>query len=367
MRLTLMIFSLGGGGAQRVISNMANYWAANGRAVTLVTYGDVSARDSYGLHPAVEWRPLSIARESRNRFEAIAFNLIRLVIIRRAIAKTEPDAVISFLDKVNVRTIISCLGTQFPVVVSERVDPAEHSIGLGWNLLRSFSYRYAARVVTQTERALGFFSGEIRRKGRVIPNPLLIQERYLGLRHQSRTKVVIAMGRLVHQKGFDLLLRAFSVVARKYPEWRLVVWGEGDLRMELENLRDELGLQGRATFRGWTDDPFGEMRRAELFVLSSRYEGFPNALCEAMGCGLPVISFDCPSGPNQIIRDGVDGILVAPNDVDALATAMDRVIEDHSFRSSLGVRASAAIRRLDLKGIMGKWEAVLCEAIDSRH
>lgn len=367
MRLTLMIFSLGGGGAQRVISSMANYWAANGWKVTLVIYGDGSAPGAYGLHPDVECRPLAIAAESSNLAEAVARNLIRLVVIRRAIQDTEPDAVISFLDKVNVRTIVSCLGTGFPVVVSERVDPAEHSIGLGWDLLRRLSYRYAARVVTQTERALDFFSGEVRRNGRVIPNPVLVHGRGCRVQHRSRRKVVIAMGRLVHQKGFDLLLRAFSIVARKYSDWRLVIRGEGELRAELEALRDELGLEGRATVGGWTDDPLAEMRRASLFVLSSRYEGFPNVLCEAMGCGLPVISFDCPSGPNQIIRDGFDGILVPRNDVDALATTMSRVIEDQSLRSSLGARASVAISRFGLQGIMEKWEAILAEAIASRH
>ena len=367
MRVTLIIFSLGGGGAQRVISNMANYWAKHNWAVTLVTYGDGSASDAYELHPAVAYRQLGIKGRSGNPIEAIVRNLKRLLIIRKAIKNTDPRAVISFLDKINVRTILSCLGLGCPVIVSERVDPAHHSIGRVWSILRRLSYRYATRIVTQTAAAMRYFPESIQQKGRVIPNPLAIPKECRVATYCLRRKIVMGMGRLTHQKGFDLLLRAFSIASSRHLEWSLAIWGEGDARGELESLCDELGLQGRVKFAGWTDEPLEEMRRAGIFVLSSRYEGFPNVLCEAMACALPVVSFDCPSGPSQIIRDGMDGVLVPPGDVHALASVMDRLMEHQSVRARLGANAVDVVERFGMERVMEMWESVVSDAIVSRR
>ena len=364
MRVTLVIFSLAGGGAQRVLSSMANYWAVKGWQITLLTYDDGHKATCYGLHPAVMHRPLGIESRSKNLVHGMASNLKRLSVLRRAIKMSNPHVVISFLDRINVRAILAGLGLDFPVIVSERIDPAHHSIGMVWSTLRRWSYRYARCIVAQTSDALGYFSPAIRLRGRVIPNPLSSPPDCGNIDARKRAKTVMGMGRLTHQKGFDLLLRAFSDIAPKHNEWSLVIWGEGDLRVELEVLRDELGLQGRVSFSGWTGAPFKEMRRAGLFVLSSRYEGFPNVLCEAMACGLPVVSFDCPSGPSEIIRDGVDGILVPPDDVQALATVMDRLMEDHSERTRLAIHAPDVITRFGVEKVMGMWEAVLYDAIE---
>ena len=350
-----------------MMSSMANYWAENGWEITLLTYDDGAEGTAYDLHPAVMHRPLSIEGRSRNLVQGVASNLNRLSVLRRAIKMSNPHVVISFLDRINVRAILACVGVGCPVIVSERIDPAHHSIGLVWSILRRWSYRYAACLVAQTSDALCYFSDAVREKGCVIPNPLALPAYRDRANAYNRDKTVIGMGRLTHQKGFDLLLQAFSVIALKHHDWSLVIWGEGDLRGELEGLRDELGLHGRVSFSGWTGAPFEEMRRAGLFVLSSRYEGFPNVLCEAMACGLPVVSFDCPSGPSQIIRDGVDGILVPPDDVHALASVMDHLMEDHSERARLATHAVDVGARFGVEKVMGMWEAVLYDAIELRQ
>ena len=146
------------------------------------------------------------------------------------------------------------------------------------------------------------------------------------------------MGRLAPQKGFDLLIDAFSRVAGRHPQWSLQILGEGPDRPALERLIDVKGLAGRVVLAGWEPDPSAVLQQGDLFVLSSRFEGFPNALLEAMACGLPSVSFNCQSGPAEIIRDQIDGILVPPEDVPGLADAIDRALTDEALRRRLAAR-----------------------------
>ena len=364
VRITLVISSLRGGGAERVMSIMASHWAACGWRVTLLTYDDGREAPAYGLHAAVDHRHLDIERPSSGAIQAVGNNLKRLPVIRRAIRESTPDAIVSFLDMVNVKTILATLGLGIPVIVSERIDPSRHRIGAAWSVLRRWCYRYATFVVALTPDALRYFPEPIRRRGRVIPNPVSVPFDAGLARAGGRNKTVMAMGRLVHQKGFDRLITAFSMVAANHPGWSLQIWGEGNDRQELELLRDRLDLQGRVALPGWTSDPFSEMREAGLFVMSSRFEGFPNVLCEAMACGVPVLSFDCP-GPRHIVRDGIDGILVPSDDVNKLAEAMDRLMADQVERERLAANGIEVAKRFGKDKVMGMWERLITSCISA--
>ena len=364
MRLTLIIYSLSSGGAQRVMSTMANHWAEKGRRITLLTFDEGSEPPFYDLHPQVNHYPLHLFKSSTQPIERVGNILKRHWALRRAIVASRPQAVLSFMDATNVRVLLTTFGLHFPVIVSERIDPAHHTILKRWSTLRRWLYPFATSLVVQTPDALAYFSTKVRRKAVVIPNPIPLPPVGPGTRPKRSSRTVIAMGRLARQKGFDLLLKAFAQIAQKHPQWSVVIWGEGSLRPKLEALRDELGLKGRVYFPGRTREPFEEMRRADLFVLSSHYEGFPNVLCEAMACGLPVVSFDCPSGPREIIRDGIDGILVPPGDVQALATTLNRLMSDRQERERLAARAPGVAERFGVEKVMGMWEAVIRKAIE---
>jgi glycosyltransferase involved in cell wall biosynthesis len=225
-----------------------------------------------------------------------------------------------------------------------------------WRWLRHRLYGVADRLVTPSEGVLMSLPAAVRRHGHVIPNPVDLPEP--SARHDDGSTLV-AVGRLEQQKGFDLLLPAFAKVAADHPAWRLVIWGEGPERPALEALRDRLGLTDRVDLPGLTQRPGQWVEDATVFVLSSRFESFGNVITEAMAAGLPVITTDCPWGPGEIVRHGVDGWLVAPEDVEALAEGLTTLRGDGELRARLAQAAQRNVRRFDLGSAMAKWEELI--------
>ncbi len=360
MRLTLVIPSLERGGAERVMCSLANAWAEQGQEVTLLTFNR-EGPPAFPLHASVKRYQLGMASEPAN-FAVTAFRQsARIRALRRQFRKARPDVIISFIVYSNILTLIAARGLRIPVIVSERTDPGSYKIGPVWELLRRLAYRWADMLVCQTEASLEWFRKRYGMNGCVIPNPVSPAP---GAEHDPPTRssdganTVLAMGRLSHEKGFDLLLDAFSQVAGRHPEWSLKVIGDGPLRPQLIEQRDRLKLTDRISLPGPVSDPVPALRSADLFILPSRFEGFPNALCEAMSVGLPAISFDCPSGPAEIIRDGIDGILVRPQDVGALASALDLLMTDSTLRKRLSMHAPEVLARFSLPKILLMWEEV---------
>jgi GalNAc-alpha-(1->4)-GalNAc-alpha-(1->3)-diNAcBac-PP-undecaprenol alpha-1,4-N-acetyl-D-galactosaminyltransferase len=368
MRCTLIIYSLSSGGAERVMSRMANYWAANGWEITLLTFDHGSEPSFYDLDDRVQHLPLGISELSSNPVVGIWNNLTSTQALRSAIVKSKPDAVISFMERTNIIAILANLGLNIPILVSERNDPAMLSPGKLWEVLRRWTYPFADRVVVQTERAGNYFSPKLQNRIFVMPNPVILPPTATTESTASLPgdRSVIAVGRLVPQKGFDLLLQAFARLKDRYPEWTLTILGEGELRPQLELLRQELGLGERVDLPGRVKNPHELLKQADIFVMSSRFEGFPNALCEAMVCGLAVISTDCPNGPREIIRDGIDGILVPSEDVSALAAGMERLMSDPDVRKSLAAAAPAVAERFSLEQVMGMWASLVKQVIQEK-
>lgn len=361
LRITLVISSLGSGGAERVMATLANYWARNEKNVTLIT---LAARDAdfYTLDSRVNRVALDAVGASQGAVDALRNNWNRTRLLRNAILASQPSVVVGFTDATNVLVLLALRRSGIPTVVSERIDPRFHRIGNGWNLLRRLTYRWADALVVQTAAVSEWAKAVVgEQRVAVIPNPLVVQEGPADAAVADaipRRPFVAAMGRLDPQKGFDLLLTAFASAGKNHPEWSLVILGEGNERGRLEKQAAELGISGRVHLPGRVQQPLGVLQQAEVFVLSSRYEGFPNALLEAMSCGRAVVSFDCASGPAEFVSSNENGILVPNGDVAALAQKLDLVMSDPALRERLGNAAKSVRQRFAVATIAQQWESL---------
>ncbi len=337
---------------------MANYWSSRGVRVTLITYASPEDKPFFPLHPEIDRIPLSANWVTKNIFQAVSCNLRRIWAVRQAIRKSGASAVISFMDATNVVVLISSLGLGIPVIVSERTNPFLHSPGKSWELLRRWFYPMASSVVVLNQRCAEYFDRQPSLKIKNITNPVMSRP---GMKDAGagRKNQFLAVGRLSSEKGYDLLIRAFHLIESEIPEWTLVVFGEGVLRETLEKLVSSLNLSGRVHLPGVIQNPESAMLEASIFVLASRFEGFPNALCEAMACGMAVIATDCSTGPREIITDKVDGCLVPIENVGALAAAMLRLAKDPVEREGYASQAPGVKVRFSLESVMAKWESIL--------
>ena len=360
MRLTLVVSSLGPGGAERVVATLASAWARRGHTVTLLTLDDGAVPPFYRLDSAIRHVPLAVTAVSRGPIQGLTRNLGRIRVLRRAIRGSRPDAVLSFTDTTNVLALCATRLTRWPVVASEHSDPERHPLPVAWKRLMLVSYRWAAALVTPNAETREWFPPALRARTRVIPNPIP------GVPAPSREgerrgRLVVSIGRLSEEKGHDRLLEAFARIAPAHPGWRLLIAGEGALRAELEALRDRLGLRERVDLPGLVSDVSRLLARADLYVLASRREVFPMALCEAMASGVPAVAMEYRASVREIVRDGVDGVVVPSGDVPALAAAMARLMSEAGERRRLGARAAEVVERYGVERVLGQWETLLAE------
>lgn len=361
MNICFLVSALNDGGAERVATTLCNAWAERGDAVTLIPTYSGRGTCFYTVSPAVELVCLAdvVGVAGRGAWTYAK----RLRALRCLISGRKPDVVISFLSNVNVAAILSCAFLRVPVIVCERVDP---SFRYPWLLtaLCKATYRFADVLTVQTEsvagRTVNFYPGL--RKVRSIPNPLPEAVAKLEPSRQGKRRILLSAGRLVPQKQPGRLLEAFAEAAPHFPEWDLHIYGDGPLRDELEQQAEATGARNRIVFNGATASLWEAMAGADAFAMVSRYEGFPNALLEAMGIGLPCVVFDCPSGPREITRNGEDALLVPLDDHNALVAALGKLMGSEDLRRTLGAQARESVRsRFSLSEVVHKWDRLFDE------
>jgi glycosyltransferase involved in cell wall biosynthesis len=327
--------------------------------------------DFYALHPSVRRIALGLAGDSTHILQAVWANLRRLVALRRVLREQQPDVVLGMMTTAAVLAVLANVRLSGKVVASEHIHPPRLPVGPLWDRLRRRSYPLAARVAVLTDESRQWVQTHVPGcRVVVIPNavpfPLQITELVLLPERvvAEHRRLVLAVGRLAEQKGFDLLIEAFAGLAAVYADWDLVILGEGPKRLDLEARVAALGLSHRVKLPGRTGNLTDWYRRADLYVMSSRFEGFGLTLAEAMAYGCPAVSFDCDTGPRDIIRDGVDGLLVRPvGDVKALTAVLGQLMDDGATRRQMAERAIEVRERFSMARILAMWDQVFEEVL----
>jgi len=365
MRLLIYIHSLENGGAERVVANLANYWASIGWALTIVTVAPRTS-DFYRLDSAVERVSLDLADTRPNLLAGIVRTVRRVRALRRVLLAVQPEVALSAMHTANV--VLAAAAWGLPGLCtfgSEHNFPPKAPMGILWETMRRQAYGRLSAVVALTQECahwLTLHTGA--RKIVVIPNavtwPLPAHAPRLDPRRccAPDRHILLGVGRLSAEKNFAALVGAFGLLASRHPHWDLVILGEGPERAALEAQVRAAGLEGRVFLPGRVGNPGEWYSQAALYGMSSDFEGFPNTLVEAMAYGLPAVSFDCDTGPRDIIRHGVDGLLVPAGDAALFGAALGRLMGDDALRHTFAARATQVRERFSMPKIAAMWEAL---------
>jgi len=362
-KILLSIPALQGGGAERVISTLANGWVAEGHKVCFVTYESSNSKPYYKLNAHIDVVQLDSLTPCKYAKPMILIK--RFFGLRDQIKKFNPDIIISFLDTNNIMAVFAALGLNVPVVVSERINPKTTPIGKVKKFLRNWAYCKASSLVVQNKGIKNCFSAQIQKHTSIIPNPIVLEN---NINWTGDKKEFVALGRINIQKGYAYLIDAFSKISKKYPDWTLKIVGKGDNEdsKKLEKKIQTLGMEEHIFLQDAVKEPQKEIAQSKIFVFPSIYEGMPNSLMEAMAIGMPVISANCDFGPSDLINNGKNGILVPVKDSLSLAKAMEHLAADAALQKKLGNAAKQDMERYELKKILNLWQEVF-ESLTKKH
>lgn len=356
MKLLFYIDSMQKGGANRVMANLTDYFANSGYDVVLVN--DIlsgQGEPEYPVNPLVNRVILDVQGSSK------AFsNLKRIAKLRELIKAENPDSIVSFMGPPNIRMLLASALLKCRTVVSVRNDPTKE-YGVSWikRMIANAVFLLADGCVFQTEGAALYFNRWVRRKSKVIVNP--VNESFFGVKRSDTPRNIITVGRLYPQKNHKLLIDAFAKIADDFPEENLIIYGEGPLREEMEKQIADLQMVDRIFLPGSTSRVPEVISEAKLFVLSSDFEGMPNALMEAMAVGVPVISTDCPcGGPRSLVESESQGQLVPCGDAIALSNCMKAILSSQKFQQELSIGAKKRAYDFLPERVFRQWEGFVC-------
>lgn len=352
MKITFLLASLGAGGAERVVSLLANKMVGCGYQVEIIClkFNDIYYQTDSRVKVTLAMQ------QTKNRFTELFW-------LRKHIKKQKPDVVIPFTEGVYCFTILSLLGTGIPVIASERLDPAAMSPTR--KLLKRLLLPYADWLVVQTQSIKGYFSKSIQKKTSIIYNPVndsVFNLPSLQERAGERFNRIISVGRLYPQKNQEMMIRAFAMIADEFPDWQLVIYGEGPLRESLELIVDSLEMQGRVLLPGRTEHVIEELRKSKIFCMSSDYEGMSNSMIEAICVGLPIVTTDV-SGVKELVEDGVNGYVIPCGDDNKLSTAFEKLMNNKQLIKKFSKHCYAKKELFRIDSIVEQWEKLIQQVV----
>lgn len=351
MKILFCLGSLNRGGAERVVSNLANYFIKCNKVSIVITSPDLP---QYELDKNITVYHLDKKRESNN---IIYKNLKRIYKLNKIVKKDNPDIIISFLPEPSYRILLLKPIRKIPTIVSVRNDPnVEYKSKLNFWAMKIL-YPLADGFVFQTEDAKHYFNKKIQCKSVIIANPLkeaFVQRKiYAG----EKDKIIVNIGRLEKQKNHELLIEAFNDIKEEFLDYNLFIYGEGTLKENLKNKIKKMDLENRVFLKGEVENIEEKIEKSSVFILSSKYEGMPNALMEAMALGVPCISTDCPcGGPKFLIQNGVNGILAKVDKKEDLVQGIRKILSDEKFANDISKNAIKIREKLNPSVINLKWK-----------
>lgn len=351
MKIVFVTTSLGYGGAAKILSTVANHMAGEGHEVVVCNFNFAPTGQTLAEGVRVIDMP-TYTKKGIKRLQQLNF-------VRKVMKQEKPDVSVSFLQFPNFYNIIAGKLTGTPTIVSERGDPYQVTAKIE-KTMHKF-YPRAAGAVFQTEMARDYFPESLRKKSVVIANPVVLKDDTIFADYDNAEKTIAYSARFeVVQKRQDLMLDAFRLVLEKHPEYVLKFLGDGPDEPRMKEYAKALGIEESVRFCGMSKQVLKDISSSELFVLSSDYEGIPNALLEAMSIGLPCVSTDCsPGGARMLINDGENGLLVPRGEAEALAAAICRMIEDRNFAIRCGKEATKVRERFSVDSILSAWETYI--------
>lgn len=348
------------GGAAKMIKYVANLLCDEYKHVRLLTIFDKNR--SEGLDERVLSEELGIMRRGIFTWRIVAIHKIR-----NYIKKISPDVVCTFISDYCVLVRLATLGLSPIIVSSERGDPYTETFP--WNFLVRWAYSNSDYCIFQLDKARDYYGEKIARKSFVIPN-VFVQDCPVEPFQGVRNKTIVSAGRFVPEKRYEVLIQAFAHVLAQKPDYSLILYGDGPSKKDYITLCEELGIMGHVVFPGYVSSFSKAIREDGVFVLSSKYEGIPNTLVEALSVGIPCIATDCtPGGPFFLTKGGQTGLLVPVDDVNAMADAIIRVIDNENLSKELSKKGPSILSELSPMRIDNLWRStfntILKKHVDS--
>lgn len=334
-KVAFIIQSLYGGGAERVVSVLSNALVENGVSVSLILYQ--RKEKEYLLDPRVQIEELP-PQVGKNPF---AKHMGYIHEIGKVLEKIQPDVVVPFLAIPVVHTFYATRGKSYKVLATVRNNPRQYPAQRWLRTLSNYCTKNADGIIYQTEEQIQYFKGI--NNYFVLHNPVnpeMLNQSYV---YKKEIDCIATFGRLSAQKNHQLLVKAFSKIAEEFPKISLRIYGDGEEKKALQLLINNLKLEDRVHLMGNTKNVKEKLSETDIFVLSSDYEGLPNALLEAMAVGVPCIATECPTGPKDLIDNEKNGLLIPCNDLEKMEAALRRLILSYTLREKLGVAGKKRI------------------------
>ncbi len=359
-KLAFVLPNLNMGGAERVVSSLANE-LSNNYEIIIVT---LSGSDShYHLHKSIKHIKCSTKSiASNNIFQALYNNYVLTKRLKSILKNYSADLVIGFTTTANILAVITSQQLNIPCIISERSNPYIYIPNRFWTFLRKITYKKANYIVVQTTLVQSFFHQFANQeKVIILPNPLSGDLTGNKKNNSPKENVILSVGRLDKNKAQDLLIKAFSNIDNT--NWKLIFVGDGIEKQNYINLTKKLKIESKVTFVGNSSRVYDYYNSSKIFAFTSKSEGFPNVLIEAMYFELPCISTDCPTGPSEIIVDGLNGFLIPVNDQTALENKLEQLISSEELQKKLGINALKTVKKFETGNVVNKWEKIIQNAI----